>query len=278
MIPLLKFIFNKPNFIPSLNWLLMVLLFVTNFSNLAVAFGNDYLIGAGDVIKINVFDYPDLSIETRVSESGRITFPLIGEVNIGGKSTAEAEKFIANELVSKDFVRQPHVTLIVSQFISHQISILGYVKNPGNYILEKPIGLLEALALAGGALPESDNRAILTRKEGNTPKSIDVDLFGLFQGDLSKDIEIKSRDIVYVTKAPVFYIYGEVQHPGVYKLERQMNVAQAIAAGGGLTSVGTDNSVEIKRRKPDQKFVTVPAELGDLVQPDDVIYTHEGWF
>jgi polysaccharide export outer membrane protein len=100
----------------------------------------------------------------------------------------------------------------------------------------------------------------------------------LFHGDLKKDVRIKPGDIVYVTKSQVFYIYGEVQKPGMYKLQRTMNVAQAISAGGGLTPKGTDSSVEIKRKQAQDKFLTETAELGELVHPDDVVYVRESWF
>ena len=76
----------------------------------------------------------------------------------------------------------------------------------------------------------------------------------------------------------MFYIYGEVQHPGMFKLQRRMNVAQAISAGGGLTPKGTDSSVKIKRRQLQGEFLTETVELGDLVQPDDVVYVRESWF
>jgi polysaccharide biosynthesis/export protein len=258
--------------------LFLVIILSNLISNFALATGDDYLVGPGDMVKISVFDYPDLAIETRVSASGRITFPLLGEVAIGGKSPAESEIVIANELMQQGYIRDPHVTLVVNQFVSQQVSILGYVIKPGNYVLEKPISLLELLALAGGVSPDGDDKALLTRNESGKSKSIEIDLYDLFHGDLKKDVRIKPGDIVYVTKSQVFYIYGEVQKPGMYKLQRTMNVAQAISAGGGLTPKGTDSSVEIKRKQAQDKFLTETAELGELVHPDDVVYVRESWF
>jgi polysaccharide biosynthesis/export protein len=239
---------------------------------------NDYLVGPGDVVKINVFDYPDLSIETRVSESGRITFPLLGEIIIGGKTPAEAEKLIAEALSTQDIIRQPHVSLVVSQFVSQQASILGYVQTPGKYVLDKQISLLELLALAGGVTSDGEDRALLTRTVSGKTEKIEIDLYELFHGDHSRDLPIKSGDIVYVMKSKVFYIYGEVQHPGMFRLQRLMNVAQAISTGGGLTPKGTDHAVKVKRRIANGEFRTETAELGDLVQPDDVVYVRESWF
>lgn len=275
---ILAYQFEGSKFLKNTFRMLLIIALFSLFANFAWAVGDDYLVGSGDMVKINVFDYPDLTVETRVSESGRITFPLLGEITIGGKTPAEAEKAIANELSLQGFVRQPHVTLVVSQFVSQQASIMGYVLKPGNYILEKPTSLLELLAVAGGVSPDGDDKAVLTRSDAGKSKSVDIDLYDLFHGDLRKDVRIKSGDIVYVPKSQVFYIYGEVQNPGMFRLQRKMIVAQAISAGGGLTPRGTDYSVKIKRKQPQGEFSTETVELGDLVQPDDVIYVRESWF
>lgn len=199
---------------------------------------DDYVLGPGDTVKISVFDYPDLTTEARISESGRITFPLIGSVAIAGMNPAEAEKLIARELSDQDFIRQPHVTLMVTQFASQQVTIIGLVNKPGKYPLEKASTTLsELLAMAGGVAPEGGDKAVLVRSSANGAKRnrIEIDLYGLFEGDVSKDMEVKAGDIIYVPRAEVFYVYGEVQRPGMFPLQRNMNVAQAISISGGLT-------------------------------------------
>ena len=252
-------------------------LFGIQFSSQAA----DYSLGAGDIIKITVFDYPDLTTETRVTDSGVITFPLIGEVSVGGKTPAEAENLIEKNLSAQGFIRHPNVSIVVSQFVSQQVSIIGLVNKPGKYSLEKASSLSEVLAMAGGLHPDGDEKAVLVRQGGEGEKKnlkVEIDLHGLFNGDLTKDVPILAGDMIFVPKAQVFFIYGEVQKPGMYRLERNLNVAQAIAVGGGLTPRGTDHWVKLKRKNSVGEMESDTIELGDQVHADDVIYVRESWF
>jgi polysaccharide export outer membrane protein len=92
-------------------------------------------------------------------------------------------------------------------------------------------------------------------------------------GDLSKNIALSPGDTVYVHKAPMVYVYGEVQKGGAYPIEPSMTVMQAIALGGGITPRGTQRGIKITRAGN-----AVNASLGDPVQPDDVIYVKESLF
>ena len=96
----------------------------------------DYPLGAGDSIRIQVFQNPDLTVETRVSENGSITYPLIGAVDLGGLSIAAAEKKIADALQKGGFIRQPQVNIVLTQIRGNQVSVLGQVNRPGRFPLE----------------------------------------------------------------------------------------------------------------------------------------------
>jgi polysaccharide biosynthesis/export protein len=95
-----------------------------------------YRLAAGDVIRVTVFQNPDLSLEARVSESGVISYPLLGAVQLGGMSVAQAERRIADGLRDGNFVKQPQVSILVSQVRGNQVSVLGQVGRPGRYPLE----------------------------------------------------------------------------------------------------------------------------------------------
>jgi polysaccharide export outer membrane protein len=97
-------------------------------------------------------------------------------------------------------------------------------------------------------------------------------------GDLNRDFDLAANDIIYVERAPRFYIYGEVQRPGAFRLERSMTVLQALAVGGGLTQRGTERGMQIKRRGADGKLQVIDAARDDMVQIDDVVYIKESWF
>lgn len=243
------------------------------------AHAEDVQLGAGDVLRITVYDHPDLTTETRVSEAGNITFPLIGQVGVGGQSTSAAEKKIANLLQSGGFIKKPQVNIIVAQMQSQMVSVLGQVNRPGRYPIEGKRTLTDILAAAGGASAEGGDTVTLIRTRGGKATREVIDLLDVMRtGDMAKNLEMGSNDIIYVERAPRFYIYGEVQRPGVYRLERNMSVLQALSAGGGLTVRGTEKGVRIKRRNAAGVMQVLEAKLDDPVQVDDVVYIQESLF
>ena len=243
-----------------------------------VTLAADYRLGPGDVVSINVYDYPELLTETRVSDSGSITFPLIGEVSVSGKTPAEIEKVITGALSSGGFIKQAQVHVKVQEFVSQKVSVLGEVRSPGKFSTQEATRVTEAIALAGGVNMETGgDKAYLTRKEDPT-KKIEIDLHALMHADASHDLTVQGGDIIFVPKAAQFYIYGEVTKPGHYKIERNMSVQQAISVGGGLTTKGTERGMEVRRTQPNGEQVTIEVEPTDMLKPDDVLYIYESWF
>jgi polysaccharide export outer membrane protein len=119
---------------------------------------------------------------------------------------------------------------------------------------------------------------VVQTRDGRTTKR-DIDLNSIFRdGDLTKNIELAPGDTIYVEKAPMVYIYGEVQKAGAYRLEPHMTVMQALALGGGLTVRGTQRGIKIARHEPNGAVRQIDAHLTDLVQNDDVIYVSESLF
>jgi polysaccharide export outer membrane protein len=236
-------------------------------------------IGMGDMVRITVFRNPDLTTEARVSEHGTILFPLIGEVPVVGMTPAQAGERIAQRLKEGRYVVNPEVTVSLAQVNSRQVAVLGAVNKPGRYPIDSlNVHLTDFLATAGGvATPGSDHVTVVQTREGKTTKR-DIDLNAIFRdGDLSKNIELAPGDTIFVEKAPMVYIYGEVQKAGAYRLEPHMTVMQALALGGGLTTRGTQRGIKIARH--DGSGVReIDAHLTDLVQNDDVIYVRESLF
>ncbi len=247
--------------------------------NVNTAVAADILLGPGDVIKVSVFGNPDLSLETRVSQTGSISFPLIGEVAIGGLAASEAEKKIASMLETGGFLRKPQVNLLVTTLQSQQVSVLGQVTRPGRYPIDGTRTLTDILALAGGVGPEGGDMVTLVRtRDGKTSKE-SIDLVDMMRsGDFNKNLELSSNDVVYVERAPRFYIYGEVQRAGFFRLERDMTVLQALSAGGGLSPRGTERGIRIKRRDASGKLTELNVKMDDLVQVDDVVFVKESMF
>lgn len=244
-----------------------------------LTFAADVPLGPGDSVKIMVYGNPDMTVETKVSEAGNVTYPLIGEVHVGGLSSNAAEKKIADLLEQGGFIRKPQVNIIVSDMQSQQISVLGQVNKPGRFPADVKHNLTDMVALAGGVTPDAGDTVILTHtQDGKTTKET-IDLGELIRSpDPSKDRELVAGDTLYVERAPHFYIYGEVQKPGSYKLERNMVVLQALSIGGGLTPRGTERGLRIKRRDANGVLHTISAKHDDIVQADDIVYVKESLF
>jgi len=237
-------------------------------------------LGEGDSIRITVFQNPDLTTETRISEQGTITFPLIGEVAIAGLTPAGAQARIARQLIEGKFVLKPQVSLNVVRVRSRQVSVLGQVARPGRYPLDDTSSnLTDLLALAGGiSTTGDDNVTVMVTRNGKTAK-LDINVPTMYRtGDLSQNIQLQSGDAIFVQRAPVFYIYGEVQRAGTYRLEPDMTVMQALSVGGGVTPRGTDRGLKIRRKAGNGNFQTIDAHLTDPLEPNDVIYVRESLF
>lgn len=239
----------------------------------------DYPLGPGDVLRIQVFQNPDLTTETRVSENGYITYPLIGSIDVGGLDIAAAEKKIADALKSGGFIRQPQVNIVLLQMRGNQVSVFGQVNRPGRFPLDTLSRVSDMLALAGGATPNGDDVAIVSGMRNGKPFRKVIDIPALYLHEKSdEDIILAGGDVIYVHRAPVFYIYGEAQRPGSYRIERGMTVMQALAQGGGPTTRGTEWWLRLHRKNADGTVEKLSPEMTDAVQPNDIIYVRESIF
>jgi polysaccharide export outer membrane protein len=240
---------------------------------------NDYRMGTGDVLRITVYGQPDLTTEARVGDDGNITFPLIGDVKLAGSTPAQGETEIATRLKKGGFILEPFVSLNVVQYRGQQISVLGRVNRPGKYTLEKVSRVTDALALASGIIGDGADTITLVRTRNGKPEYRDIDVIALFKpgGEASNEL-VQDGDIINVARQPMFYIYGEVQRPGAFRLEQNMNVVQALSLGGGLTQRGTQRGIKILRRDARGAMQQLDTQLSDPVKKDDVIYVKESLF
>ena len=173
-------------------------------------------------------------------------------------------------------VRSPQVSVLVADYRSQKVSVMGQVGRPGPYPLRKSSSVIDLLAEAGGVINGvAADEATLLRADGS---KVAIDLFKLFEGDPGQNVPVIGGDTIYVPKASQFYIYGEVQRPGTYRLERHMTVSQAISMGGGLTPRGTERRATVKRRSPQGKEEKVTVKGSDVLEPDDVLQIKESLF
>ncbi len=240
----------------------------------------EYRLGSGDVVRINVYQNPDLAIETRVTETGLVSYPLLGSIRIGGLTVTAAEKFIADGLRNGNFVKQPQVTLVVMQVRGNQASVLGQVNRPGRYPIEvADMRLTDLLAMAGGTAASGADLVVVTGTRNGQPFRLEVDLPTVFApGGVEKDVVILNGDAVWVDRQPIVYIYGEVQRPGPMRLERGMTLMQSLATGGGLNQRGTEKGIRVHRRAADGKVQVITPAMDDALRDGDVVYVRESLF
>jgi polysaccharide export outer membrane protein len=237
-------------------------------------------IGVGDMVRVTVFRNPDLTTETRVTDQGTITFPMLGDIPVAGLTPQQVGKRIADKLSSGKYVVNPEVQVTMMQVNSRQVSVLGNVNKPGRYPIDNINSrLTDFIAAAGGvAAPGSDLVTVVSMKSGQAEKR-DVDLSQMFtSGNVQANLELQPGDTIYVHRAPMVYVYGEVNKAGAYRLEPHMTVMQAIAMGGGLTVRGTQRGLQIHRRGENGKVNKIDARLTDEVRTDDVVYVAESLF
>jgi polysaccharide biosynthesis/export protein len=239
-----------------------------------------YRLGPGDTVKITVYRSPDLTTEADITRAGTVNFPLIGRIKLSGLTRTEGERLIAERLRKGQFIKRPHVNVLVTQYRSQQVSVFGEVNKPGMYPLERTSTVTDVLAAAGGISAKGSKVVTLIRPvPTGAAKRYQVDLNTIFgNGDASHNVKVMRGDIIHVPPTPVFYIYGEVRQPGAYPLAADMTIHQALSVGGGLTLRGTERGINVDRKDADGTVTTYSAQLTDVLEPDDVVHVPESWF
>ena len=258
--------------------LLLLLLLVP-----ATSRAEEYVVGDGDLLKITVYDNPDLTTEARVGGDGKITFPLIGDIEVRGLSVIETQKKIAL-LLGDGFIKNPQVSVFISEYKSKKVTALGEFAKPGLIELRGNATLMEVISNAGGLTPNAGETLIIRRRiltPGSKPNedvSITVDLEKLLEmGNLSANVMVLDGDSIYVPRAAFVYVTGEVRNPGAYKITKGLTVLRAITLAGGFTQKAWKGRTTIIRNT-DKGEKTIDAKMEELVMPEDVVSVPESFF
>ena len=195
-------------------------------------------------------------------------------------TVSQAEKLIADGLRSGNFVKQPQVSILVLQVRGNQASVLGQVNRPGRFPHRGGRHAPDRPAGHGRRHRQQRRRHAewCGTRDGKPLRKV-IDLPGIFRSDSrDKDIVMQNGDVIWVDRAPIVYIYGEVQRPGAMRLERDMTVMQALATGGGLTQRGTEKGMRVHRTGADGKVQVIEPKMDDLLREGDVVYVRESLF
>lgn len=236
-------------------------------------------IGPNDVLEVRVFEAEELSGSVRVSGQGEVSLPLLGAVRAADLTARQFEAALVDRLRGR-YVRDPHVTVQITEMQSRPVSVLGAVRQPGIFQLRGARSLLEVLAMAGGLAPDAGAEVVLRRANDATEE---VDLYALLDADPGAGTRVYPGDVVSVKRAGMVYVVGEVNKPGAFPLTggEPVTVLRAVALGGGLRPGATRSRVHLVRTAPDGRRATSTVDLGRVLagrsadpplQADDVLY------
>lgn len=251
--------------------------------------GGDYVIGAGDLLVISALDVSELDkVKVRVGSEGFVKLPLVGTVNVRGRTTLRLENEIA-ELLGEKYLHNPQVSVFIEEYKSQRVAVLGEVNKPGVYDVSERRTVTDMLAHAGGLSPSADQVVFILRKANsgeNDPSAsgelLKIDLEHLLAGqDPSMNLKVGSGDVISVPKSGEFFLGGAVKRPGSYPMKGKLTVDQAIYLGSGLTDDADLTDVQVVRDAGGPKIEVFQLNLEQLkregkpglaIQKNDVVY------
>jgi polysaccharide export outer membrane protein len=253
----------------------------------AAAQVSSYVIGAQDVLTISVFDEPSLSGKYAVELDGSLAFPLVGRLKAAGMSLRDFESELRTRLAAGYF-RNPRLTVAIEQYRSQRVFVVGAVKTPGTFALTGDMTLIEVLAKAGSTSDAAGDEVMLIRGHGRTSATlpdagaaddvIRVSLKDLQGGPAAaRNMALSDGDTVYVPRAQVVYVFGQVKNPGSYPVQSDTTVLQVLSLAGGVLPTGAMNRLQVVRVVAGAKK-ELKVKLTEGVNPGDTIIVPERFF
>jgi polysaccharide export outer membrane protein len=250
-------------------------------AGLAYGQNESLLIGPGDMLHVVVFETPELEQHARVTDAGDVSLLMGLKVHVANLSPAEAAKSIEDALSKGGFVNYPSVSVVVEEYATQQIYVLGEVKSPGAHGLRTPVSVIDALTMAGG-LSELADRKILVERHGTKEQ---IPYFVSNQANVAFDSSIMVRpgDSVIVPRAGIAYALGDVKLPGGFTMtnnDGRLSVLELVARAGGTNHSAIPSHAKLIRKK-DNGYVELALPLSDMqkgkvadivLQPDDIVY------
>ncbi len=242
----------------------------------------EVLLGGGELLEITVFGAPEFTKEVRVSSDGKIALPMIGEVPVAGLTIREAEKRVSQRLSEGGFFNDPQVSVMVKEFTTQGISILGEVQKPGIYPLLGSRTLNDAISAAGGVTPRAGKLVTITHR-GRANSEAQTLTLSWQQEDaaVTNNPKIVPGDTIIVSKAGIVYVVGDVKQPNGFVMENaDLTVLQAIAMAQGTNPTAALNDAKLIRKSANgRKQIPLPlrkmleARVADVrLQADDIIF------
>ena len=251
----------------------------------------------GDQLTVHLYDFPELGqgISAHVGEDGMVRLPYAGAIKAAGLSPSELERAIVRSLQEKGIVKQPNVTVDVVTAVNLSVNVLGQVLVPKAIPLFAPAPLSYVLAQAGGLTGLAERRVTILHHSDQAPTSVDYDPDSPLQASLNT--MVYPGDIVTASTRGVYFVGGEVSHPGIFPIGGALSVGQVQASSGegmvkhltllealaqadGITAIAARSHLHILRtvdgKRVDIEVNQVKLSEGKvadpIIQPNDIIY------
>jgi len=220
-------------------------------------------IGPGDLIEVNMFENQDLSGRYRVDQNGDIEVSLIGRLHVAGLTADEAGAAIEKRYVDEQILlpAAAHATVFIAEYATQGITVNGEVKSPGVYPALGIRKLNDLIVAAGGVTPIASSKVVIVRKDDpDHPLTADYNPEAL--KPVITDIQIFPGDSIFVPRAGIVYVVGDVNRPGGYVLEgrRALTAEEAMSLAGGSGHAAALNRAQLVRTLDDgrKEAITIP--------------------
>lgn len=222
-----------------------------------------YVFGPDDIIEVSVLGQPEFTTRARIRADGTIVLPYVGSTAISGDTPVTLAKRIAGVLKAGGYYSNPIVNIEIAGYASRYVIVLGAIGVPGLQPVDRPYRVSEIVARAGGIRADGADFVVVRREKGGELK---LPFEKLATGDAADDPFVLPGDKVYVPPAETYYIYGQINAPGVYPLRDKLTLRKAIARSGGLGAAGSEKKISVYR---DGKKTSIA--LDEPILPDDVV-------
>lgn len=237
-------------------------------------------VGAGDLLTVTVFDMPELTQNVRVNDVGDASFAFIGPLHVAGLTPDQTRDAIATSLRDGNFVLHPQVAVLIQEYGTQGVSVLGQVQKPGVYPVLGSRTLLDVISQAGGTTTLAGSSVTIKRHADGA--ILTIPLTRNAEQSLASDVQLLPGDKVIIPRASLIYVIGDVGRPGGFVMENdgKMTVLQAVALAGGQTRTAAMRHVRLIRRKESNYSDTevslkkiMNGQASDVeLQPEDVLY------
>lgn len=227
----------------------------------------EYEIGAGDTLQILVWDNDQLTSTVPVRPDGKISLPLLGDLQAGGLTPSQLRDTIAIRL--KEYVNVPNVTVTVMGINSFNVFVQGEVTTPGMHTLHQEMTLLHLISMVGGVTERADlTRAYLLRDN----ERVAVDFYALLKkGDVSQNLTLRPNDLIFIPDNfdQRVTVVGEVKAPQIIPFREGLTVLDAILIAGDFTQYARRNGTRIVRRNG-AGTEEIPVKITDITRKGNV--------